>query len=174
MEKGQSLIEVLIGLAAAVVIVGAITVATISALNNAVYSKNQNLATEYAQQGMETVRNLRDREYSLFNELNGEYCLANTCDKIDPTSNNAQDPCGPKSIICQQNVGGENAGIFVRQVSVDPNSSYCRESTGQTTQAIHVTVTVSWFDAKCGSSSVFCHTISLSSCLSTFNTISPQ
>lgn len=174
MEKGQSLIEVLVGLATAVLIIGAITVATISALNNAVYSKNQNLATNYAQQGIEIVRNLRDRNYSQFQQLNGTYCLAKTCDKIDPTSNDPQDPCGPQSIVCSQNVGGENADIFVRQVSVDPVSSYCKDSTQQTTQGVHVTVNVSWYDAKCGSSNVFCHTVQLATCLSTYNTVSTQ
>lgn len=166
MQKGQSLIEVLIGLATASVIIGAITVATITALNNTVFSKNQNLATQYAQQGMEVVRNLRDRNYSQFAELNGTYCLAKTCNAIDPTSNNPQDPCGPRSIVCDQNVGGENADIFVRQVFVDPNSSYCTDSTQQATQGIQATVSVSWFDAKCGAGQVFCHTVKLSTCLS--------
>lgn len=174
MQKGQSLIEVLVGLATAVLIMGAITTATISALNNAVYSKNQNLATNYAQQGLEIVRNLRDRKYSLFNELNGEYCLAKTCKQIDPTSNDPQDPCGPKSIVCDQNVGGENADIFVRQVTVNPNSSSCKDTTQQTTQGTYVTVNVSWYDAKCGSSNVFCHNVKLGTCLSTYNTVSSQ
>lgn len=165
MQKGQSLIEVLVGLAAATVILGAITAATITALNNAVYSKNQNLATEYAQQGVELVRNLRDRTYSSFSELNGYYCLAKTCTAINATSSNPQDPCGPKSIICDQNVGGENADIFVRQVFVDPNSTYCQDSTQDNTQGTQVTVTVSWYDSKCGSPNVFCHLVKLSTCL---------
>lgn len=173
-EKGQSLIEVLVGLAAAVLIVGAITVATISALNNATYSKNQNLATEYAQQGAEIVRNLRDRNYTLFSALNGTYCLAKTCTQIDPTSNNPQDPCGPKSLVCDQNVGGQNADIYVRQVAIDRAATHCQENTQQATQAVEATVTVSWYDGKCRSSSVFCHSVAVSTCLSTFNTIPPQ
>lgn len=172
-QKGQSLIEVLVGLVTASLIVGAITAVTISALNNAVYSKNQHLATEYAQQGMEIVRNLRDRQYSSFSSLNGYYCLAKSCTDIHPTSNNPQDPCGPKSIICDQNVGGENADIFVRQVFVDPLATYCQENTQIATQGTQVTVSVSWYDAKCGTSNVFCHTVKLSSCMSTFNALTP-
>lgn len=173
-QKGQSLIEVLVGLATAAVITGAITVATISALNNAVFSKNQNLANTYAQQGIEIVRNMRDRNYSTFTELNGDYCLAKSCTDINPSNSSTNDPCGKKSILCAQNVGGENADIFVRQVSVDPNSTYCQDGTDALTQATQVTVNVSWFDSKCGSSSVFCHTVKLSTCLSTYNTIPPQ
>lgn len=176
-EKGQSLIEVLVGLATAVLIMGAMTVATVSALNNAEFSKNQHSAVQYAQQGVEIVRNLRDRDYALFSQLSGDYCLAKSCTSLDPTSDNPQDPCGPKSIICSQNVGGENADIFVRQVSVyqnGANAADCSDATQSNTQAAKVVVNVSWFDAKCGSSNIFCHTVTSSTCLSTFNTISSQ
>lgn len=173
-QEGQSLIEVLVGLVTASLIIGAITVATITALNNSVFSKNQSIATQYAQQGLELVRNLRDRQNSSFSQLNGHYCLAKSCTDIKPTSSNPKDPCGPKSIICDQNVGGENADIFVRQVFVDPNSTYCMDTTQQVTQGTQVTVNVSWFDAKCGTGNVFCHQVNLSTCLSAYNTISPQ
>lgn len=169
-NAGQSLVEVLVGLSTAVLIVGAMTVATISALSNATFSKNQNLATNYAQQGMEIVRNFRDRNYNLFSELQGDYCLAKSCNAIN---NNPQDPCGKVSILCSQNVGGENADIFVRKVTIDPNAISCKDTTQQTTQATLVTVNVAWFDAKCGTSSVFCHSVQLTTCLSTFNAINP-
>lgn len=180
-ERGQSLIEVLVGLATAVFIMGAITAATISALNNSVYSKNQNLATGYAQQGIEIVRNLRDRNYTLFNEMlqgaqHKTYCLAKTCDKIDPTSSDPSDPCGPKQIQCSQNVGGQNADIFVREVTVDTLSPYCQETqNNQTTQGTYVTTIVSWYDSKCANAStLFCHSVQLSTCLSTYNAVSSQ
>lgn len=174
-QKGQSLIEVLVGLATAVLIVGAITIATISALNNAVYSKNQNLATNYAQQGMEIVRNLRDRNYTLFTQLTGDYCLAKSCNQIDPTGG-ANDPCGKQSVICAQNVGGENADIFVRTVSVTQDSLFCMDGITPTpgVQGALVDVNVSWYDSKCGSSNIFCHNVNLSTCLSTYNAISSQ
>lgn len=173
-QNGQSLIEVLVSLATAAIIIGAITVATISALNNAIYSKNQNLANTYAQQGIEIVRNMRDRNYSTFSELNGYYCLAKTCTDINPSGSSVNDPCGAKSILCAQNVGGENVDTFVRQVFVDPNGTYCSDATSTSTQATQVTVDVSWFDAKCGTTNVFCHHVTLSTCLSTYNTIPSQ
>lgn len=176
MEKGQSLIEVLVGLATASIIVGAITVATLSSLNNAVFSKNQNLATQYAQQGVEIVRSVRDRNYSQFEQLVGTssattYCLAKSCTTINPPSASQSDPCGPMYLQCQQNVGGENADTFVRQVRIDPNSTDCADGAQQQTQATGVTVNVSWYDAKCPTTNLFCHTASLSTCLSTYNVI---
>lgn len=173
-NEGQSLVEVLVGLATAVLIIGAITAATIAALSNATFSKNQNLATSYAQQGIEIVRNLRDRDYASFSELSGTYCLAKACNRIDPTSADPQDPCGPKQILCDQNASGENADIFVRQVFVDKTSSYCKDTTQQTSQGTQVTVNVSWFDSKCGTSQVFCHSVKLSTCLSTYNAVTGQ
>ncbi len=173
LEKGQSLVEVLVGLTTAVMILGAITVATISSLNNAVYGKNQNLATEYAQQAIEIVRNLRDRNYSSFSQLNGNYCLAKTCDKIDPAGG-LNDPCGPKSVLCDQNVGGENADIFVRQVMITKNDPTCQANPSPApNQEIKVIASVAWFDGKCSSAKIFCHTVTLSTCLSTYNVISP-
>lgn len=178
MENGQSLVEVLVGLATASIIVGAITVATLSSLNNATYSKNQNLATQYAQQGVEIVRSLRDRDYASFKNLVATssattYCLAKSCTAIDPPSGSQSDPCGPMYLQCQQNVGGENADTFVRQVVVNPLASDCADTAQSQTQATGVTVTVSWYDGKCPTTNIFCHTVSLSTCLSTYNVITP-
>ncbi|MBI3069818.1 MAG: hypothetical protein HYY87_00750, partial [Candidatus Levybacteria bacterium] len=55
-QKGQTLIEVLLALGTAVVVLSATVVAVLSALNNAQFSKNQSLATQYAQEGMEVMR----------------------------------------------------------------------------------------------------------------------
>ncbi len=173
---GQSLVEVLVGMATAVLIVGAMTVATISALQNAQFGKNENLATNYAQQGIEIVRNLRDQNYNDFNKLNGTYCLAKTCDKIDPTyTGPGTDPCGPQTILCQQNVGGENADIFVRQVTITRDDATCQDSvTPIPGKEVKVSANVSWYDTKCGTSNVFCHSVQLTTCLSTYNAISSQ
>ena len=65
-QKGQSLIEALIALGAAAVIVSAITVASITAINNSDYSKYQNLAGQYADQGLEYLRQLSASNWSGF------------------------------------------------------------------------------------------------------------
>ena len=75
-QIGQTLIEVLVALGAAIIVATAITVAIISALNNAQFTKNQNLANQYAGQAMEIVRQLRDSRSSLSSFDNIFYCLA--------------------------------------------------------------------------------------------------
>ncbi len=153
-ERGQTLIEVLIGLATAVVVIAAITTATISSLNNATFSKNQNLATQYAQQGMEILRNMRDSDYGSFSALSGTYCLAKTCSALAANNANCWTPTSGNT--CNQNVD-----IFVRQIDVQQNSLSCD---GTSTKVVS---TVSWFDAKCTSgNNTFCHQVSLTSCLS--------
>jgi Tfp pilus assembly protein PilW len=116
-EKGQTLIEVLVGLAAGVIVIGAITIVTINALNNAQFSENQNLATEYAQQAMENMRNMRDTDYGNFSLLSGAYCMGKVCTNLNNTnlSVNPND-----SYCCTAPVSGcgQNVGIFVRTISL--------------------------------------------------------
>lgn len=60
-EVGQSLVELVVVVAAMVIVVGALTFATIASLRNAQFSKNQAQATKLAQEGIERVRTGRDR-----------------------------------------------------------------------------------------------------------------
>src|SRR3989344_3619732 len=60
-NKGQSLAELIIVMAVAVVVVGALVFATIATTRNAQFAKNQAQATKLAQEGIEWVRIGRDR-----------------------------------------------------------------------------------------------------------------
>jgi len=63
MSKGQSLFEVLFVIAiTALVLIGVISIATVS-LRNAVYSRDQALATGYTHEAMEWIRAERDRSW---------------------------------------------------------------------------------------------------------------
>lgn len=61
-ESGQSLIEVLVVLAVTIIIVVALTMAVLVSLKNAQFAQNQSKATKYAQQSLEKIRNIRDRD----------------------------------------------------------------------------------------------------------------
>ena len=65
-EKGQSLVEALIALGVAVIVVSAMAVAAITSVNNADFSKYQNLATNYAQQGLEVMRQQAQSNWAFF------------------------------------------------------------------------------------------------------------
>jgi type II secretory pathway pseudopilin PulG len=60
-QQGQTLIEVLIALTVGVLILGALVIATIVSIRNAQFSQNQLQATKFAQEGIDLVRTIRNR-----------------------------------------------------------------------------------------------------------------
>lgn len=60
-EKGQSLLELVVSIAIAILVLGALTFAIITSLRNASFASNQAQATKLAQEGLENVRSTRDR-----------------------------------------------------------------------------------------------------------------
>jgi Tfp pilus assembly protein PilV len=147
-EKGQTLIEVLIALACAAIIISAITVVVTTSLSNAQFSKNQNLATKYATEGLEFVRRIRDSDYIAFKAYpNGTYCLA----KPLPASLGSPATCSTPNVD----------NVFIRAAAL--NDSACGAN------QIQVAVTVTWTDNKCYTGQ-YCHSSSLTSC---FSTVSP-
>lgn len=160
-NKGQTLIEVLVALAAIVVVTSAITVSVISALHNAEYSKTANLATQYAQQAMEQIKSMRNTDYANFASLVGNYCYAKACTKLAST-NDTSNPCWQKQgQYCLQNVD-----TFVREIGIEQTSPTCGGV------ATKITVTVSWSDSKCTDRiHLYCHQEALVSCLSDYQVV---
>lgn len=177
-QSGQTIIEVLAALAIGVVIVAAISTSVISSLSNAQFGKNQNQANQYAQQGMEIIRNMRSANYTNFSILSGSFCLAKNSTTL-----------GSYGSGCLQNVDQ-----FEREVFIEQNSCDCGSST-------KVAVTVGWSDSKCSAAPTptptsglgpargaralpncnsislpspnaqFCHKVQLVSCLSDTNAV---
>lgn len=150
--KGQTLIEVLVALTLAVIVISAITVASVSTLNNTQYIRDQSQATKYAQEGSEIVRRIRNSDYVGFRSYTGLYCLAD-----------GQSTLGEIDTECDTvNVGSK----FVRYVRIAQNG--CNTTNPNVFQ---VTVTVAYASGKC-STGTFCHKSELVSCLSTTNPVS--
>lgn len=61
-SRGQSLLELIVVMAVVIVIITALVFSSISSLRNSQLAKNQAQATRLAQEGMETLRILRDRD----------------------------------------------------------------------------------------------------------------
>ena len=145
--KGQTLIEVLVALAAAGVVITAITAVVTTSLSNAQYIRDQNSATNYAEQGMEIIRHLRDSDIASFRSYSGDYCLGK----------------GQTSLGTNQSNCGINVDNFERAVSID-------QSPGCAANVAKVTLTVSWTDGRC-INNANCHKIPLVTCLSTNNLV---
>lgn len=150
-EKGQSLIEVLIALAASVAVVTAIAITVITSLANVEFTKNQNLASQYSREGMEVVRKIAKDNWGNFIST---YTSVNYC--LDDNSNTLR--------VMGAGGCGQNVDIFVRQIVINQTSPSCENS-------VRISSNVSWSDSKCTSANPFCHTITIDSCLADINTI---
>jgi Tfp pilus assembly protein PilV len=71
-NQGQSLIEVLTALAIAILIIVALVAGVTYAIRNLTHARNQALATQYAQEGLERARQERDTKASAF--FDNDYC----------------------------------------------------------------------------------------------------
>ena len=174
--KGQTLVEVLVALSSAVIIITAITILVISSLNNAEYGKNQNLATQYAQEGMEIIRKIRDSDPQTFYGIaDGQYCLDRNSTtlqaKIASGNQVRLSGCPHGATDPKENVDG----IFSREVILEANVGDCNTAVPTPTPTpppaqgnIKVTVLVSWTDGKC-TTGILCHQSKLISCFSKFN-----
>ena len=166
---GQSLVEVLVSLTVAAAVLSAITVGVIYSLRNSQFAKNQNLASHYAAQGMEIIRQIRDNDSTLAKTLNlsgcsgqRKYCLPQ--DSL--TLSCALPPCGQN--VGQKDIGPNPQSIYIysREVKIEPPPSLPLPPTECGEKAYKVSVTVSWWDNVCGNTSNFCHKVNLISCLS--------
>lgn len=151
-QKGQSIVEALIALGAGVIIISGIVVAVINSVGNTNYSKNQNLATSYAQQALEVLNTSAKNDWTAFSNLSGRYCL-------DKDSTALYHPSGS---ICLR-AGVPNVDNFVREVSIVQSDGNCPNCCNG---GKRVKTTVLWSDGKCtDSSNLYCHKIDLVSCI---------
>lgn len=152
--KGQTLIEVLVALAVAMVIVTAVTSTVLSSLRSARQNTDKNMATQYAQEGLEIVRQAKEANFTkLFNET-GIYCVAKD-----------QQLLGARSATCST----PNIGKFIRVVTIERSSSTSSPNCGL--NALKATVTISWNDSTC-SPGQFCKDVKMSTCLVNIRSVS--
>lgn len=146
-EKGQTLLELVVVIAMGVIVVGALVFATIASLRNSQFSKNQTQATKLAQEGLEKVRGLRDRNQDntvLYND--GTSTTSKFSDLWD-----TQFGCTGGTINCyfvlnsSGNLIGGNATTFeslingfTRQIKLEDGSNYAVEK--------KITTLVNWTD----------------------------
>lgn len=172
-EKGQTLVEVLVAMATAVAVLSAIAITVISSLSNVEFTKNQNLATQYSREGLEVVRRLARSNWNTFEGFNAQdYCLAKGQTTLTPM--------GPNGC-------GQNVDTFMRKIEIEQTSLSCQEGSGgeedegedeededgggEEESNARITSIVSWSDSKCGAANVFCHEVTLDSCIANLNPV---
>lgn len=132
---GQSLIEVVIALAVAVIIAVALVGLTVIALRNAQFAKTQNTATRLSQEGVEKTRSWRDNNWVDFSSRKGTtYMLDSSCQFLPSLS------CTTTGASCAI-AGNENHlvnGQFLRCVTLTDGG----------TDQVNVTVVTKWQDGS--------------------------
>ncbi len=94
-QFAQSLLEVVIVIAVGLIVVSSLVFATISGLRNAQFAKNQAVATKLAQEGIESVEGIRDRDLgsSLVHSYNSGGGITNTSRFSDLWEPELQNTC---------------------------------------------------------------------------------
>ncbi len=145
-ESGQTIIEAVIALAAISVIVTAITIAILNAVNNSQFVKSQNLANKYAQQGMEYVRSVQAENIEKFANFSVTHSFNNDL-ILTPGKSEAV------------NVGSAH----IRNIYFSNDEPPCLVAGRAVLKK--VTVVVNWSSGKCKSDDRFCHNTTLVSCI---------
>lgn len=161
--KGQTVIETVIALGAGTVILTAMTLLVVTALNNSQQGASESGANNTAEEGMEIARQMKANNWATFSTLTGSYCVAASCSAIT----NQSGSCGPKSPSCPVNVNNK----YIREITINRNDSSCQPPNpvpGVT--YTKVATTVSWKDSKCTSATnPYCHSTKLESCLANYD-----
>lgn len=159
-ESGQTLIEAIVALSALLISLAGISIAVIYAVNNTTFIKNQNLASKYAQQGMEYLKNKTDNGETVtlnpavqgkqtddFRNLSGPFCFAENYDISTSIAG------------CQTNI----QGFFERSVTFEKDTCGGKPFSGS-----EATVTVKWTSSKCPNDDAlrYCHKAEFHSCFS--------
>ena len=147
--KGQSLIEVVVSLGIITIVVTSVASIVTSSLGNTQFSKDQNTATKYAQEGLEVTRSIRNADYTSFSGVIGTYCLA----KGDTNLGSAQGSCAAPNID----------NYFIRSIKIEINPG-CGNNVSK------IISTVTWTNGKCTTGN-YCHKSELVSCLSRVNPV---
>lgn len=149
-QSGQSLLEVIIALGIAVAIIISFTSATINAVRNAQFAKNQNQATKLAQETIEIIRTIRDQDKlvtatapwsSLWTTNMNSLQISGyrgTCYLLNKTNFTMSPILGADS--CNNSNDEIVEDIFKRKINITDDGTILTKKT--------ISVKISWFDNK--------------------------
>lgn len=163
-QRGQTLLEILLAFSISIMVLGAVIFGITTSLSNTQYTKNQNLANSYAQEGIAVVRQIRDSGWSTFSAYssNTAYCLGPSSMELKALT--------PPNTNCWAQSPVPAGGVFSREVKFEHDSDSCAANCPGPTclKGSKATVRVSWSDNKCpaGASDPLCHNVELITCFS--------
>lgn len=78
MNKGQSLIEIVIAVGVVILLVTGLIVGTTASIKGSEFSTNKSRGFKYAQEAMEIIRSMRDQSWASVGAKSGLWCLDKT------------------------------------------------------------------------------------------------
>ncbi len=162
-QKGQTLVEAILSLAVISAVITAVVTAVITSLNGATYNRNENLALNYAQEGIDVIRDSKSADYDVFisSYPDNYYCLGKEDNSLTDYSD------------CDQPSDVNISSRFKRIIYIN-QSGNLPPSDGSTHKCsipgFYVASIVSWTDGKCDTGTQ-CHQVKLESCFSDLNTL---
>lgn len=158
-QKGQSLAEVLVVLSVAAVILTTLMVIIINSLKNAQFAQTQVQATKYAQEALDTLKMIRDRDqdgtvtFSYRDPSGVGYLEARKFSNLWDTHMNSSDNCnglcyfilngGPNLTAATAGGGEKKDKVLTRYITIkDDAANYQLEKT--------ITIQVKWTDGTGG------------------------
>lgn len=180
--KGQTIIEMLVALSAAIIVITAIVVIVISSLSSVTFSKNQTIASQMVEQGVEVIRRMKDQDWATFSTLGANapgitYCLAQNCLQIEDTPTKECWIASSVNNQCERNIATA-AAVFTRKVVLESDLSSCNPPTPtppslvvEPLNSIKATIIVQWSDSKCGNATNLCHQVQYASCFANLHAV---
>lgn len=149
-EKGQSLIELIVSLTIAILVLGSLTFAILTSLRNAQFAKNQAQATKLAQEGLEKVRSLRDRDGSVYYPYGPplEIIIADNFNDLWNTTHSCSSGDTSCFFYLDPNNGVLTWGTLTTDVSGGFRRQILLEDEDDGTKKKKVTAIVTWGDAS--------------------------
>lgn len=158
-QDGQTIIEAVVALVALLLIITAISTLIVNGLYNSSHVKSQNEANKYAQQGIETVRNIQKNNLSIFKgyvDAGGFFCINDRDSTLFDQASGCSDT-------------GINTGTsYNRTVVFSQNDAACNNnnpSPDPDTNELLVKVTVKWSSSKCSEDNRYCNKSELETCM---------
>lgn len=163
-NKGSVLLESVVALAVIIIVTAAISTVVSISVSNSTFTRNQNQANKFAQEGIEYMRALTQSDYSHFIDIlvpndttTNTFCFNRNFELLEEF--------GPRAGECFDVSGGTSDLVFEqgfrRQVQVKQD---CGSGTPDPGDA-EVTVTVSWSSGRCPQTNTFCHEARFVSCI---------
>lgn len=160
-QRGEILIEALLGLVITSIIVTGLVVALNSSVSNSIFSTNQSQATLIAKEGLDLVKNIKEDDYLSVSNLATGYYHLNSSRVLVPG--------------CCESVTVDgiefSRQFYINSIGLDQRKTPVKQACNNAEASVFAASIVSWSDSKCGPGGAKCHKIELDSCFADLSQI---